>query len=72
MGPSSRPKPERFTPPKGRFAPAAEARFTFAMPTSSWSATRLASSRSVEKTAPPRPYCESLARATASSAEDTL
>ena len=45
--PSSRPKPERFTPPNGSSTPSAPTPLTKTMPASIWSATRAACSGSV-------------------------
>src|SRR4029434_2914459 len=53
--PSSRPKPDRFTPPNGSSTPSAPTALMNTMPASSRSATRLACSLSVVKTADPHP-----------------
>ena len=59
--PSSRPKPERLTPPNGSSAASAPTTLTNTMPASIWSATRSAWSESVVNRYEPSPYGVSFA-----------
>src|SRR4051794_7358339 len=71
-GPSSRPKPERLTPPNGSSAPSRREPLTKTMPASISLATRSACSASVVNTYEPRPNGVSFATRTASSSDETL
>ena len=70
--PSSRPKPERLTPPNGSSDEEPGASLIDTMPDSSRSATRSAASTSAECTDAPRPNSVSFAMRTASSSSAAL
>src|SRR6185503_450082 len=70
--PSSRPQPDRLTPPNGSSAPSAPTMLTYTMPASISLATRSACSGSVVKRYEPSPNGVSFASFTASASEPTL
>src|SRR5699024_6926102 len=72
IGPISRPKPERLTPPKGLPAATAAMLFTCVMPTSRPAETRSARVSSVENSDPARASAQSLAGSRAASSLLTL